>query len=302
MTIVQARPVSLSVALVTRNRPRSLERCLASWRRQADGPDEIVVSDDSDDAGTVESARIAREYACRYIRGPRRGLYANRNQASLASSGSHIISADDDHTHPADYSVVVRDLIATDPGRVWIFSERDAASPEAPLSCPPELHRSGMGCSPRDPSRCAAIADGTSVYPREVFDTGLRYDERFAFGGLWYLWGKLLAARGWRISYSPRTFVFHHLEPVDPLPGVGRTDDPERLREQMLAMTYVQFTNALWVDRSPGKLGWALAYLCRRMLAPDSIIGFRVRSRIPLLPAVRAVRAAYAARAQYQLQ
>jgi hypothetical protein len=210
--------ISVSVALVTRNRPRSLERCLESWRRQTVPPDEIVVSDDSDAGTAAETEEIERRYGCLYTRGPGRGLYANRNHASLACGGTHIVSADDDHTHPADYAAVIRDLIAIDPKRVWIFSERMPGDSSSPLACPPELHRSGFGCTPADPSRCAAIADGATVYPRQIFESGLRYDETYAFGGLWYLWGKLLARHGWHITFSDRTFVWHHFWP-DQTPG-----------------------------------------------------------------------------------
>ena len=39
--------IKLSVALVTRNRPDWLRRCLGSWRTQSVQPYEIVISDDS---------------------------------------------------------------------------------------------------------------------------------------------------------------------------------------------------------------------------------------------------------------
>jgi glycosyltransferase involved in cell wall biosynthesis len=293
-------PFSISVAIVTRNRPRSLERCLESWRRQTVAPDEIVVSDDSDDALAASTEECAARYRCRYTRGPRRGLYANRNHAALTCRMTHIISADDDHTHPVDYLAVVRDLIAGDPRRVWVFGERDSAVPDAALTCPPELHRSGMGGPPRDPSRCASIADGSTVFPREVFDNGLRYDESFRFGPLWYLWGKLLASRGWRISYSDRTFVWHHLRADGFHESEGRLDDRRRLQQQLLAMTYVQFVNALWIDRSPALLAWATAYLLRRMVLPESIIGFNVQTRIPVRQAMQTVRSAYLAEGRYR--
>jgi len=290
---------TLSVALVTRNRPRSLERCLESWRRQTVAPDEIVVSDDSDAGAAVETEQIALRYGCRYTKGPRRGLYANRNHASLACRGAHILSADDDHTHPIDYVAVVRDLIASDPRRVWIFSERWPGDAESPLTCPPELHRSGFGSAPADPSRCAAIADGASVYPREIFESGLRYDETYPFGGLWYLWGKLLANRGWRITFSDRTFVWHHFWPDDTMPDGGRLDDAVQLRQQLLATTYVQFVGALWLDRSPVRVGWAAAYTLRRMVMPNSIVHFRVCTRLPVVETARAVWLAIRARRAY---
>jgi glycosyltransferase involved in cell wall biosynthesis len=291
--------ISVSVALVTRNRSRSLERCLESWRRQTVAPDEIVVSDDSDDESAAETEAIARRYGCRYTRGPRRGLYANRNHASLHCRGTHILSADDDHTHPADYIAVVKQLISSDPRRVWIFSERLPGDSTTPLTCPPELHRSGFGCAPADPSRCAAVADGASVYPRQIFDSGLRYDEAYMFGGLWYLWGKLLADRGWRITFSDRSFVWHHFWPDGATTDEGRFEDRAQLRQQLLTTTYVQFVGALWLDRSPVLLGWAAAYVLRRLLIPDSIIHFRVRTRLSVLGATRALWLALRARRAY---
>jgi glycosyltransferase involved in cell wall biosynthesis len=291
--------ISVSVALVTRNRSRSLERCLESWRRQTVAPDEIVVSDDSDAAAAAETEAVARRYGCRYTRGPRRGLYANRNHASLACGGTHIVSADDDHTHPVDYVAVIRDLIAVDPHRVWIFSERLPGDSSSPLTCPPELHRSGFGCTPADPSRCAAIADGATVYPRQIFESGLRYDETYPFGGLWYLWGKLLSRQGWHISFSDRTFVWHHFWPDHTTTDEGRLENRSQLRQQLLATTYVQFVGALWLDRSPLQFAWAAAYGLRRLLIPDSIVHFRVRTRLSVAGVVRAVWLAFRARRAY---
>jgi glycosyltransferase involved in cell wall biosynthesis len=292
-------PATLSIALVTRNRPRSLERCLESWRQQTVSPHEIVVSDDSSDEEAAMTEQIACQYGCRYTRGPRRGLYANRNHASLACRGTHIVSADDDHTHPKDYLAVIDDLVATDPRRVWIFSERWPGDTDSPLVCPPELHRSGFGSAPADPSRCAAIADGASVYPRQIFESGLRYDETYPFGGLWYLWGKLLKDRGWRITFSDRTFVWHHFWPDDTMPAAGRLDDIRQLRQQLLATTYVQFVGALWLDRSLMRVAWAAVYTLRRVVVPESIVHFRVRTRLPIIGTARAIWLALRARRAY---
>jgi glycosyltransferase involved in cell wall biosynthesis len=292
-------PLALSVALVTRNRSGSLDRCLQSWRNQQVQPDEIVVSDDSDDNEAVETAAVAERYGCVYTQGPRRGLYANRNHASLLCHGTHILSADDDHTHPADYVDVARDLVGADPRRVWIFTELHPEDPAAPLVCPPELHRSGHGCPPHDPSRCAAIADGSSVFPREIFDSGLRYDETYPFGGMWYLWGKLLARRGWHITFSDRTFVWHHERANGIVPDTGRQWNRELLRQMLLATAYAQFVDALWLERSFVRFGWACLYTARRVLYPDSIIGYKVSTTIPVAGTARAIRQAWRAQSRY---
>src|SRR5580704_4212149 len=84
------RNFQVSVALVTRNRPESLARCLRSWRMQNVQPFEIVVSDDSEDRLQEQNRQVAREFEARWIAGPRRGLYANRNHIAKACLGSHI--------------------------------------------------------------------------------------------------------------------------------------------------------------------------------------------------------------------
>jgi glycosyltransferase involved in cell wall biosynthesis len=288
---------TLSVALVTRNRPESLRRALESWRAQTVAPAEIVIADDSDPEYAPAVALLAGEFGCVYVSGPRRGLYANRNCAAGHARGTHIVSADDDHTYPADYVATIMELVAHDPHRVWIFTLRNPARPDAPLECPPELHRSGVGQAPADPTHCAAISDGASVFPRAIFDSGLRYDEAYGFGGMWYLWGKVLARAGWRITYCDRAYAWHH-----------GTDDLEQrfssrraLQQQLTATTYVQFVNALWLDRSPRRAVESAAYTLLRLVRAESAAGFTLRARLPLAGAVAALWRALSARPRYRM-
>lgn len=271
----------LSVAIVTRNRAASLERCLQSWRAQATAPFEIIVSDDSDDAQAPAMQALAQRFDCRYQRGPRRGLYANRNHAALACRGTHLLTGDDDHTHPRDYVQTFNELIAQDPRRIWIVCERHPSRPDEPLNCPPELHPSGFGCSPRDPKNCAAIADGSTVYPRAVFDSGLRYDEAYPFGALWYLWGRELARNGWRITFSTRTWVWHHAE-VE-----GRFNQLDALRLQLETATYASLVNGLYYQRRC--LPLSLLYLAKRVLLPHGATWFTIRARLTLRQGLRCV-------------
>jgi glycosyltransferase involved in cell wall biosynthesis len=285
--------ITLSVALVTRNRVDSLLRCLQSWAAQEVAPFEIVVSDDSDDRTAGQVRQLCERFNCIYTRGPCRGLYANRNHAALACRGSHILTADDDHTHPVDYLKNVLMTVAQDPLRVWIFAERYPFDPESVLTCPPELHRSGSGCSPADPSNCAAIADGSSVYPRQIFDQGLRYDESYGFGGMWYLWGKLLVKRGWRISFSDRTFIWHHLL-TD-----GREYDVQALQQHLECNMYVLFVNAWWINPGLANVFWSYVYLLRHMLLSSSVTLYKIQTRLPLSTAWRLLKRAWQARDKY---
>src|SRR5829696_6359592 len=91
---------TVSIALVTRNRPDSLERTLQSLRAQSTQPHEVVVSDDSDERHAVETRRVVEAHEATYLTGPRRGLYANRNAVASACSGTHVRTMDDDHEFP----------------------------------------------------------------------------------------------------------------------------------------------------------------------------------------------------------
>jgi glycosyltransferase involved in cell wall biosynthesis len=276
--------IRLSIALVTRNRPESLERCLKSLRAQSIQPFEIIVSDDSNDEFVAANKALCLQYDCIYKAGPRRGLYANRNNAALNCAGTHILTADDDHSHPQDYLKEIVSLATQERDRIWIFGERSCnLTPSTPLICPPELDRSGHGGTPADPSNCAAIADGSTVYPRRIFDSGLRYDETYSFGSIWYLWGQVLVKHGWRISFSPATFIYHHEDMA------ARKQDASALQRQLECMTYVLFVNALWINRSLSNLLWATAYLLRRMIWPDSIVWFEVKTRLDFDAALRII-------------
>jgi len=275
--------IKISVALVTCNRPESLERCLKSWRSQTVSPWEIIVSDDSDATYAPQIEAIARQYHCTYTSGPRRGLYANRNHASLSCRGTHILSGDDDHIHPSDYVENVLEVVQSDPQRIWVFTERNFVEPDAPLVCPGELGPKGGGQTPQDPANCAAIADGSSVYPRQVFDSGLRYDDTYPFGNLWYLWGWLLVKNGWRISFSDATFVWHYCIRTE------RERDRQWLHRELECNLYVLFAYNLWVAPSVKHLLWSCGSLLRRLLLPATIPGYKIEMRLGFSAAARSL-------------
>jgi glycosyltransferase involved in cell wall biosynthesis len=221
--------IRISIAIVTRNRISSLERALCSWRRQSVQPFEIVISDDSDPehASTVE--QLAATYDCRYGRGPRKGLYANRNHVVQYCSGSHILTADDDHEHPSDYLEKIQMAVRKEPNTVWcmgeLYSWQDFEK-GMPWYGPGQMSSHGSLCTaPKDSvSGCWAISDGATLYPREIFDCGFRFYDGMRFGDSYKEFGCLLFNAGWRISVLNQTGVIHHLAEV------GRSYD-DRLEE-----------------------------------------------------------------------
>jgi glycosyltransferase involved in cell wall biosynthesis len=207
--------IHLSVALVTRNRAVSLERTLKSLRNQDTQPWEVIVSDDSDENEARQVERIARNYSCEYVRGPRRGLYANRNHVALACRGTHIRTMDDDHEFPNGHFAQCMKAIEDDPDSIWIIGEYFSNQHDrtAPPDCPGQLHPRGFSFLPLNPDACWAIADGATIYPRFVFDRGVRLVETFRFGAAYLEFGSRLHWLGYRIRQLTTTYVVHHYEP-----------------------------------------------------------------------------------------
>lgn len=207
-------PLQLSIALVTRHRPESLRRALTSLRAQDAQPFEIVISDDSDDPAAA--AEIAREFGARHVAGPRRGLYANRNAAALACGGTHIRTMDDDHTLPPGHLRLCLEAVEREPQAVWTCGEKSFldGKPNTFTEHAAQLHPSGAAHAVKDPDDNWAIADGATIYPREVFQRGFRFIEEFGYGSSYLEFGALLYARGWRSRCIPGAFVEHHDQAV----------------------------------------------------------------------------------------
>ncbi len=204
-----ADDVRISVALITRNRPDTLQRCLQSVRSQSHQPFEVVVSDDSDADYAVQTATVARQWDCHYLTGPHRGMQANRNHAHRACQGTHIRTMDDDHEFPPDHNQTLEAAVRSDPASVWVFGEYlEQPTPTSTLFPPGEMQPRGFRRPLQNPDDCFAISDGCTVYPRQVvaqhrFIEGLKYAGEAEFGAR-------LKALGYRIRYCPDTYIIHH--------------------------------------------------------------------------------------------
>jgi glycosyltransferase involved in cell wall biosynthesis len=207
--------ISLSVGLVTRNRPESLARTLRSLRAQDVQPFEVLVSDDSDAELRERTRAVAEQYGAVHVLGPRRGLYANRNASALACKGTHVRTMDDDHEFPPGHMAACLRAVQERPDIVWIIGECLPGEEDSPRPwvCPAQLHPRGHSVTPADGEAIWAIADGATIYPREIFDCGLRFSESFIFGAAYLEWGSRLHWLGWDIRHLDSTYVIHHLDP-----------------------------------------------------------------------------------------
>ena len=204
--------IRLSVALVTRDRPESLERALVSLRSQNIQPFEVVVSDDSGAEQAEATRDVAIKFGCLYYAGPHRGLYTNRNFAAQQCRGSHIRTMDDDHVLPPDHLSQCLEAVSSDPNAIWTTGEMGYRQGQmiTTTEVANQLAPSGVGERIEDPNDNWGIADGSTIYPRAVFDRGFRMIEEFGFGSSYLEFGALLYANGWRCRCVPGAKIEHH--------------------------------------------------------------------------------------------
>ncbi|MDJ1175400.1 glycosyltransferase family 2 protein [Roseofilum capinflatum] len=200
--------VTISVALVTCNLPDYLDRCLDSIRSQSVQPYEIIVSDDSSPDIAPKNEVIALKWDCQYIKGPRRGLQANLNNAAVDCRGTHVRIVNDDHIFPENHFGVIYDTVKSDPESVWILGEYyEYPNPHSHLHLPGEVQPRGFHKPITNFDDCFAISGGSAIIPRKIFDTHLFLE---AFGYVCDLeFGPRLKALGYRIRYTPNTYVIH---------------------------------------------------------------------------------------------
>ena len=238
--IIKMDNYKLSVAIVTRNRPDSLAKTLDSLLSQSIQPYEIVISDDSNTENfSALNKTIADKKGCKYVIGPQKGLYANRNHVVKCCTGTHIRTMDDDHTFPEGHIDTCMRKIEEDPTSIWIMGEwyPNAAKDSAKPHCPGEIHPRGFSAYPKDEQNCRAISCGATIYPRIVIDRNILNIEDFKFGYSYLEYGCRLRYFGFRIRHLDDTYVYH--EYYNNPPSID--DQYEMLDSQVFAMMALSF-------------------------------------------------------------
>lgn len=220
-----APATTVSVVICTRDRPEALERCLASFSRQAREPDEVIVVDNA--SRGPETRQVALAAGVTYIREDRPGLDIARNSGLLAANSDIIAYTDDDtELHPrwlerivaafddpailAVTGLVLPAVLDTEPQ--WVF-ERDWGFGKGYVTRDfgPSFYRAtrARGCPAWDIGAGANMA-----FRRGVVDSAGLFDERLDVGaagcsGDSEYWYRILA-KGGTCRYEPSAIVLHH--------------------------------------------------------------------------------------------
>ena len=235
-----SRHPSLTVAVCTRDRPKSLRKALNSLLAQDRAADELLVVDNAPEDGGVESL-VGTEYpAIRYLRESRKGLDFARNKALDISQSDLVAFLDDDAVAAMDWTHQVLDILGARPKLAALTGRTVATTVETPAQQFFEAN-GGLGCqseSPlcfpadaprlfgafRAPKYLCAISAGAgcnlAVRRRAAlevggFDEALGVGTRIPGGDENDLMWRLLD-RGYEIQYHPRVIVFHeHRREID---------------------------------------------------------------------------------------
>jgi glycosyltransferase involved in cell wall biosynthesis len=228
-----ASPLSMStisVAICTRDRAESLERCLRSLQKMSVTPHEIILVDNA--PRTDATRRVVEKMQdelpnLRYVLEPRPGLDVARNAAVQAATGEILAYTDDDvevhpewlmgirrgFAHPKVMAVTGLALPAElETASQWIFETRwGFGRGYRPLTFNQRFFR---------PYRSSAVpvwdvgAGANMAFRREIFARVGGFDERLDAGAagcsgdseFWYR----VMAEGWWCQYEPSAVVSHY--------------------------------------------------------------------------------------------
>lgn len=202
------------ICICTMNRLSELRRCLESIERSSIKPYEVIVSDDSSEEFAKKARRIALNFRyVRYVRGPRRGVPANRNNCLKYSTGDFVSFVDDDViVHPSFIENALRhfreacleygtDKIVITGKEIWVNGHE---------SLPLNLDFLGYYKKPIDRGADQqTICMNSDLFPSKLFET-LMFDEyMFACHERDISLNALYL--GFKIIYCPNLVNFHHL-------------------------------------------------------------------------------------------
>lgn len=172
----------LSVCICTRNRPDEIMNALKSLSQCNKYVHQIIVSDDSTNDETCDNVK-GLDLPVQYVRGPRRGLSANRNNALRQVTGSHILFIDDDvMVTPEFIPNIIKHYEDVMPSRRAGVIVTGLENKRGELVFPHE--QSFLGFQKKDygdSSKIRTIVINSTIFPVAVFGK-MKFDENLVYG------------------------------------------------------------------------------------------------------------------------
>jgi glycosyltransferase involved in cell wall biosynthesis len=204
--------IKLSVVIPSRNRPKALKKCLEFLNKERRFLFEIIIADDSSPLYYDSYQKIRDQYRVKLIRGTKRGVYANHNLLFKNAKGTHIRVVDDDHIIPQNHIYKSLKFIKLDKESVWSIGEKYPLklSYNNRIIYPGELNSRGFSSRAKNMNDSIALACGSSIFPKVIFENKIFYITKYPFGMIWLEYGARLKMLGYKIRIMPNNFVNHY--------------------------------------------------------------------------------------------
>ncbi len=209
---------TFTVAMLTRNRPRSVARALENLTR-LDWPaadlEVVVVEDGSEDSAAAVVAAFQDRLDLRYVAKPHRGISASKNDCWRLARGRYVAIIADDYELPRDYLAVAARFFAAAPAhQVLTFNMRSLGSGPASrvqslyfeLTLWQTIENLGAG---EFLTGNGLPASRAACFRRELFERVGGFDESLAGGEDFDLSLRLRDA-GVAVHFAPRSIVSHY--------------------------------------------------------------------------------------------
>lgn len=268
--------MNIALCICTRNRPEEVVKALSAVACSSLEPAQILVSDDSDALQAARTRTVCDATSgVTYLRGPCRGLSANRNHCldHLDLTIEAVAYIDDDVVIRSDFLSEAAEALRHAPPKTIITGRENKNGADiTPHNCSFWGHQE---VPPRDENDYHTIVINTALFPRDLF-LKARFDEALRYGSEEADMCAQAEAFGYQIRFCPALVNDHHPSEVN------RTEYSKVVEASRLYSTYKRYR---WLECNQQK---ATAYA---LLAPLHIIGGVVKSRrlIDIPVAVKAV-------------
>lgn len=209
--------VSFAICICTRHRADDLRKALQSIADSPRMPDQVIVSDDSDDGRTLEKVAAQFPFA-QYQRGPRIGLGANRNACLARLRCSFVSFIDDDVVLPPTFIPLAYQLCdanaSKEPAPIVSGVERKHTPGEGPVRIEPH-NADFWGYQRVKPGgELKAIVINAGIFPAELFEKA-QFDPRLRYGSEEIDMIRHAYALGYRVEFEPDLWVDHFPSPLN---------------------------------------------------------------------------------------
>jgi GT2 family glycosyltransferase len=268
---------SVAICICTRDRPAELARTLASLAQASSPHHHVIVSDDGSHPQTY-TACVDAPIPVDYLKGPRRGLGANRNNAVRRARSHYVLFLDDDCLLTPDFLPRALSCMADAERRLGshrVIVTGTETKSGAIVYAQAQTFLGFQARPYRDNEELTSLVINATLFPLTMFST-LEFDEQITYGYEEVDLASRAAYAGYSIVSCPAALNDHRPSPR------SRHD---YLSASLTSRLYVTFKRYAFTERRFALAAWFA------LIAPLHAIAAAIRARgvRAVLPTLRSL-------------